>query len=221
MVISKRLHSFKEHALTVVHIIDYGVCNLGSVRRAFEECGADAFLTDDPSTLKDASHIVLPGVGAFADGMKALKERGWVEALREAAVDKKIPTLGICLGMQLLATYGEEGGGHKGLDIIPGTVKKISSTDKMLRVPHVGWNEIAIRSNDLLFDGIPSGSDFYFVHSYHFVPDDGEHILATTPYGQDVVSIVKKENVHGAQCHPEKSGRAGFQLIRNFLAMTC
>ena len=204
-----------------VCIVDYGVCNLGSVKRAFEECGGDVRLCDNPVDLKHASHVVLPGVGAFADAMQALTERGWVPLLRECALERKLPFTGICLGMQLLATKGEEGGSHEGLNLIPGTVKKIIPADNTQRVPHVGGNEGHIVGNSPLLEGIADKSDFYFVHSYHFVPDNNEVYLLTTPYGIDMVTGISMGNISGFQFHPEKSGRSGFRLIKNFLEQPC
>lgn len=197
-------------------IIDYGMCNLGSVRRAFEECGADAVVSDNPKHLKDATHAVLPGVGAFGDGMKSLNEKGWTQAILSYSNSEK-PLLGICLGMQLLATLGEEGGTTPGLNLIKGAIRRIDPEHKELRVPHVGWNEVYAAKDSELLQNITNGSDFYFVHSYHFLPENKEDILSTTPYGTDIVSMVQRQNIYGAQFHPEKSGRAGFQLIKNFL----
>lgn len=200
-----------------VYIIDYGVCNLGSVRRAFEECGGDVALCDNPAELHKASHIVLPGVAAFGDAMDALSSRGWVPVIKELATEKKYPFIGICLGMQLLAANGVEGGMHEGLGLIPGTVEKINPTEKNLRIPHVGWNEVHFSKDSAMLDNVSEGSDFYFVHSYHFKPDNDADILLTTPYGENLVAAVESENISGFQFHPEKSGRSGFQLIKNFL----
>lgn len=200
-----------------VHVIDYGVCNLGSVRRAFEECGADVVLNTNPDSLEDADRIVLPGVGAYSDAMSSLQNKNWPEAIRRAVLEKKIPILGICLGMQLFATTGEEGGGCSGLNLISGEVKKIIPDNATLRVPHVGWNEITRAKESAVLQDIKDGSDFYFVHSFHFVPDRVEDVLLKTPYGGDVVAAVEVDHIIGVQFHPEKSGRAGFQIIRNFL----
>lgn len=200
-------------------IVDYGMGNLGSVKRAFEECDADVFITDNPADCARADHIVLPGVGAFADGMAALTAAGWVDSLRAAVQKEKIPLLGICLGMQLLADKGFEGGETAGLGLISGEVSRFVSDSLETRIPHVGWNEVHHNGAHPLFTGIPSGTDFYFVHSYHFVPGDAEDVLASTPYCGTFVSAVARGNVCGTQFHPEKSSRAGFQLLRNFLAL--
>lgn len=200
-----------------VSIIDYGVCNLGSVFRAFEECGADARLIDDPADLSSASRIVLPGVGAFADAMDALNGRNWVPAIREAVLDKKIPIIGICLGMQLFASKGIEGGEIDGINLIPGNIIRIDPTAQHLRIPHVGWNEIHKAKDSASLDNIADKSDVYFVHSYHYVPEDPSDILLKTPYGHDLVAAVERDHISGFQFHPEKSGRTGFQLIKNFL----
>lgn len=202
-----------------VLIIDYGMSNLGSVTRAFEECGANVFVLDTPSDCAQADHIVLPGVGAFADGMAALTEGGWVQALRSAALDDKIPLLGICLGMHLLAAKGYEGGESAGLGLIPGEVRRLTADPPETRIPHVGWNEVHPLTPHPLFAGIPAGADFYFVHSYHFVPENSRDALASTPYCGSFASVVGRGSVYGTQFHPEKSSRAGFQLIRNFLAL--
>jgi glutamine amidotransferase len=200
-----------------VLVIDYGMGNLGSVCRAIEECGGDPMLSDDPKDIKHASWMILPGVGAFPDGMKNLHERGWVEPLAHAVREESIPLLGICLGMQLLADRGFEGTETLGLGFIAGDVRLLKPAND-LRVPHVGWNDVHTKGNARLFDGIPDGSDFYFVHSYHFVPTMREHIAAVVEYGGEVVAAVADGNVWGAQFHPEKSSRAGFHLLKNFLS---
>lgn len=201
-----------------VVIVDYGMSNLGSIARALEECGASVEIAEEPSRLKTASRIVVPGVGAFADGMAYLNRRGWSDALREAAGDG-VPILGICLGMQLLADHGEEGGGVAGLGLIPGVVRRLVPDTPATRIPHVGWNEVHQVAAAPLFKGVDDRCDFYFVHSFHFVPEKQEHVLARTPYCEGFVSVVAREQVIGVQFHPEKSGRPGFQLIGNFLRL--
>ena len=202
-----------------VLVIDYGMSNLGSVRRALEELGARVRVSDDPRSLADAVKIVLPGVGSFADGMGNLKTREWLAPLRKAVLEEKIPLLGICLGMQLLAGQGTEGGRNAGLGFIGGEVKRLIPPQEDVRIPHVGWNEVQVRRSPPLFEGINSGTDFYFVHSYHFVPENLESVLATTPYCGGFVSAVGSGNVFGVQFHPEKSSRPGFHLLRNFLSI--
>lgn len=198
-------------------IIDYGFCNLDSVLRAVQECGGVAEVSEDPRAASSASRLILPGVGNFAEAMKEIRRRGWDDALRREVVGNQIPLLGICLGMQLLASSGAEGGTCAGLGLIPGRALRLERTGADLRIPHVGWNEVRQRQPSVLFNGIPDGSDFYFVHSYHFVPDDSGHVLGTTPYGRDFVSVVGDGHVIGTQFHPEKSLRTGARLLRNFL----
>lgn len=200
-----------------VLIIDYGMGNLMSVKQALEECGADVFISSNPEDINKASHIILPGVGSFAEGMFNLNNSGWVPAIKKAVLEKQIPMLGICLGMQLMADRGYEGKETKGLGIIPGIVKKLIAANTSERIPHVGWNEIHKTKEDSLFEGINDGTDYYFVHSYHYVPDKKENILTVTPYCNEIVSSVFSGNVYGVQFHPEKSQRAGFRLIENFL----
>ena len=202
-----------------VALIDYGMGNLGSVRRALGELGAEALLADAPAKLAGADRIILPGVGAFGDAMDLLQAGGWVSPLREQANRGK-PLLGICLGMQLLAARGLEGGTNQGLGLISGEVVPLTTLGCALRIPHVGWNSVAVRdAASSIMRGIPEGTDFYFVHSYAFQPSDPADVVATTAYGVPVPAVVARGNVMGTQFHPEKSSRAGFRLLRNFL--TC
>lgn len=202
-----------------VLVIDYGMGNLASVKRAFEECGSDVFISDDPKSIDNATKIIVPGVGSYAMAMQSIRKMGWEDAISKT-VCKGMPLLGICLGMQLLADEGEEHGSSKGLGLIPGKIQHLTirNTSQDLRVPHVGWNEITAKQDDILLKGIENGTDFYFVHSYYFNAANENNILAKTPYGLDFPSIVRKDNVWGTQFHPEKSSLPGFQLIRNFLA---
>jgi len=201
-----------------VAIVNYGMGNLASVRRAFEDIGSDAYIADRPAAIGNANRLVLPGVGAFSDGMQSLRENGWVDGLRATVLEKKLPLLGICLGMQMLASRSYEGGVTEGLDLVPGEVRRLDTLGCDLRIPHVGWNEVRFRTSDAIGDRIPDGSDFYFVHSYGLVPEHEEHLLATAPYGCDVTAVVRNGNVFGCQFHPEKSSRAGRQLLRNFMS---
>lgn len=200
-----------------VAIVNYGMGNLASVRRAFEDLGVPVYIADRPQLLEDADRIVLPGVGAFRDGMSTLAGAGWVERLRRAVLEEHKPLLGICLGMQMLATRSHEGGVTDGLDLVPGEVRRLDALGCDLRIPHVGWNEVSFKRSDPLDRGIPDRSDFYFVHSYGLVPVREEHLLATAPYGCEVAAIVRNGNVFGCQFHPEKSSKAGRRVLRNFV----
>ena len=200
-----------------IAVVNYGIGNLGSVRRALEDIGADVFIANHPAAIYDANRIVLPGVGAFAEGMACLTNAGWASALNDVVIKQGKPLLGICLGMQMLATTGNEGGESKGLGFIPGKVIKLDAIGCKLRIPHVGWNDVKYRKDDVLFDGIPDLSDFYFVHSYAFVPEKQDHLIATTSYDCDVAATIRNGNVFGCQFHPEKSSKAGRQLLKNFM----
>lgn len=203
-------------------IIDTGMCNIGSVKRAFEECGATVQISKIPINLDHVSAIVLPGVGVYLEAMQQLRKSGWIDVIRYEVLVKGMPILGICLGMQLLADYGEEGGGSEGLGLIPGRVKSLSGKTGNFSIPHIGWNEIHYKKNSIMTKDIPSGSDFYFVHSYHLELEDCNFIVSTTPYDIDFVSMIRKNTIWGTQFHPEKSGHHGFQIIRNFLSvLTC
>jgi glutamine amidotransferase len=203
-----------------VAIVDTGLCNLGSIFRSFEECGARTVVSKSPSDLKSATHIVLPGVGSFADGMRNLREQGWVEPLQEEVLGNGIPLLGVCLGMQLLAEWGLESGETRGLGFIKGHVDKLKKRSDE-RIPHMGWNEIEKKQEHPILNGIQPGTNFYFVHSYCFLPQDEDRTIATTPYAGGFTSIVGEKNWIGVQFHPEKSQTAGFQIIRNFLEFPC
>jgi glutamine amidotransferase len=200
-----------------VLIINYGLGNLASVRRAFEECGADVLVSARPEDLGEAERIILPGVGAFPDGMANLHAAGWPVQIRQALQNNSVQLLGICLGMQLLAEQGEEGSLTPGLGLIRGTVRRLQSPSTE-RIPHVGWNEVHPTQPSTLLAGINAGTDFYFVHSYHFAATSQGSVLATTPYCGTFASVVREGNVWGTQFHPEKSSKPGFRLIRNFLA---
>lgn len=200
-----------------VAIIDYKMGNLDSVAKAVFYCGGNPVVTSNASDLETATHIVLPGVGSFKEGIKNIRELGLDKILKEQVSKNKIPLLGICLGMQLLSSRGAEGGNSEGLNFVPGTVVKLERKTAHERIPHIGWNEVNFVNDSRLFDGAVSGKDFYFVHSYHFICENNRHILATTPYCGSFVSAVGKENIFGVQFHPEKSQNAGFEVIKNFL----
>jgi len=202
-----------------VAIVDYGMCNLDSVARAIEECGGRTIITNRACDLETANRIILPGVGAFPDAMKNIRKHSLDQILYEEVIDKKIPFLGICLGMQLLATKGWEIEETEGLGWIPGEVKRLEPFGEDKRIPHIGWNEVHTLRDSPLFKGIPSGKDFYFIHSYHFYPKDEDNIIARTFYGRGFVSALQKDMIFGVQFHPEKSQRLGFKVLKNFLSV--
>jgi imidazole glycerol-phosphate synthase subunit HisH len=195
----------------MITIIDYGMANLGSVRKAFENVGAEVKISANPEDLRESSHIVLPGVGAFGDAMKNIRAIGMDEAILEA-VSEGIPFLGICLGLQVLFAEGEEKGIHLGLGILPGRVRIFTQG----LVPQIGWNQAHIRREDPLMEGIPDHSYFYFVHSYYVDPENRGDIIAETDYHIDYASIVGRGRVWGVQFHPEKSQEKGLRILKNF-----
>lgn len=200
----------------MIAIIDYDAGNLQSVINTVEFLGGEANVTRDPDVIHSASKIILPGVGSFKSGMMKLSQFGLDEILKKEILENKKPFLGICLGMQLLAEWSDEDGGHEGLGIIKGKVTKIKA-DEHHRVPHVGWNEIKVRKKTPLLSGIPDKSDFYFVHSFCLRETNPECIACTTDYNGDFVSGIQFENVFAFQFHPEKSQDYGTQIIQNFL----
>ncbi|MDO8468832.1 MAG: imidazole glycerol phosphate synthase subunit HisH [Candidatus Peribacter sp.] len=203
-----------------VAIIDYGVGNLTSVANAVSRLQVEVRISADPLELKNATHIILPGVGSFGEGMKGLAERGFIPALQEEVRTKKKPLLGICLGMQLLATEGFEHGHHQGLGFIPGSVRMIDTTQSGLRLPHIGWNDVAVSDRHPIARGFTHMPIFYFVHSFHLVPEQADVIAGTCEYGERIVALVQSANVCGAQFHPEKSHDDGLRIFQNFLALS-
>ncbi len=209
-----------------IALIDYGSGNLRSAAKAVErvvrELGRSdtVAVTADPDAVAKADRVVLPGVGAFADcraGIDALD--GMMEALTEAVITRAQPFLGICVGMQLMASTGFEFGETPGFGWIPGSVKALAPADKTLKIPHMGWNEllwVGYQEHPVL-KGLANGHHAYFVHSYHFVPENAEHLLAVTDYGGPVSAAVGRDNLVGTQFHPEKSQAVGLKLIENFL----
>jgi len=218
----------------MIAIIDSGIANLRSVQKGFERVGHEAKVVEDPRVLNEASAIVLPGVGAFRDGIAKLQEGGFVEPLLQALGEGK-PLLGICLGLHFLFSESEEFGLHRGLDIIKGKVVRFPQTldiglrtsDKSLsaiscqpsaklKIPHMGWNQVWVQKEVPIFKGIPDGSYFYFVHSYYVEPEDKTVVAATTDYGIRFTSVVWKDNLYATQFHPEKSQALGLRLLKNF-----
>jgi glutamine amidotransferase len=210
-----------------IAIIDYGSGNLHSAHKAFErvvrehDLSMHVLLTSDPEVVRKADRIVLPGVGAFADCRRGLDAvTGMHEALDEAVIRQGRPFLGICVGMQLLASYGREYETSEGLGWIPGEVVMIQPDDPALKIPHMGWNTLHNALPHPLLAGIPTGPagwNAYFVHSYHLKADKASDVLATTDYGQPITAIVGRDNIAGTQFHPEKSQKLGLAFIANFL----
>ena len=204
-----------------VVVLDYGAGNLRSVARAVEHVGFQPEVSADPRALDAAGAVVMPGVGAAADTMRNLQEHGFVEPLREYIVGGR-PFLGVCMGLQALLTVSEEGGEHPCLDIVPGRVRRLpSSNGAALKIPHMGWNSVEQVGEHPAWAGIPNGSYFYFVHSYYPDPEDRSLVIGTTEYGVTFASAVARGNLVATQFHPEKSGQAGLQLYRNFLTAHC
>jgi glutamine amidotransferase len=195
-------------------IIDYGMGNLRSVEKALLVVGGDPLVSGDAAIIRRAKRLVLPGVGAFGDAMENLRRANIDRAILEAA-QSGTPILGLCLGLQLLFSESEEFGRHEGLNLIAGKVRRLEPPG--LRVPHVGWNQIEINRMDPLLDATADGSYFYFVHSFYVEPETPSYVLCWTDYGGRFCSVARRDNVWGAQFHPEKSQESGKQLLRNFL----
>lgn len=210
-----------------VSIIDYDVGNLLSVTRAFAAVGADPVLASSPDEIQSAERLVLPGVGAFKDGMKELERRGFSNAILRYCESQR-PFLGICLGMQMMLTSSEEFGSHQGLDLISGRVVKVpdvGSKGTRHKIPHIGWNTLCPGGSaggwdQTILMGLPQDPAVYFVHSYAAEPYDPSHSLATCDYdGVRITAVVYQDNVIGTQFHPEKSGPIGLRMLKNFMAM--
>ena len=208
----------------MIAIVDYGMGNLRSVRKAVERAGHEARVSADPQEVLDAPKIILPGVGAFRDCMRNLEEFNLLKPVVKS-IEAGKPFLGICLGLQLLFEESDEFGLHKGMGVLPGRVTRFPEgiqdpdTGQPYPIPHMGWNTIQIKKDIPLFSGIEDNSFFYFVHSYYAIPKDLNNIAATTPYGIEFASAVHRDNIYAVQFHPEKSQEKGLQLLRNFGAL--
>lgn len=198
----------------MIAIVDYGMGNLRSVQKAFESLGFDARTTDNKTDIQNASHLVLPGVGAFADAISTLESSG-LKDIMLAEINKGKPFLGICLGMQLMFEKSFENGEYTGLSLIPGVVVRFDVQG--LKVPHMGWNELIARDNALFSS--EAGKYVYFVHSYHPARVPDEYIIAETDYGYRFTSAVAKDNIYGLQFHPEKSDGVGLDMLKKFGAL--
>jgi glutamine amidotransferase len=194
-------------------IVDYGAGNLRSVERAVARAGFEPLVSSRPEDAAAAGVLIVPGVGAAADTMRNLRERGLVEPIRQHIAAGR-PFLGVCMGLQALLTVSEEGGEHECLGVIPGRVRRLPQG---LKVPHMGWNRVRQRRPHLVFDGIPDGAYFYFVHSYYPDPEDGSVVVGDTDYGVTFASVVAADGLVATQFHPEKSGEAGLRFYENFL----
>jgi len=205
----------------MIVVIDYGMGNMRSIEKALNKIGAEFRISNNSDEIKYATHLILPGVGFFAQGMKNLRELGLIEILREEVLVKKKFLLGICLGMQLLFNKSEEGMAE-GLGFINGDVKRFNFKDNNLKIPHIGWNRIFGEGllKIKIFEGIEQDSNFYFVHSYHPVLNE-EIDCVFTDYGYDFVSGIQKGNIFATQFHPEKSQDKGLEILRNFVRLEC
>ena len=206
-----------ERSTYMIAIVDYDAGNLKSVEKALIYIGEKPLVTDDSEVILSADKIILPGVGAFGEAMDKLKARGLVDTLRKA-VEKGIPLLGICLGMQLLFDGSDESEGVEGLSILPGKITRIPANG-VDKIPHMGWNSLEFPKQSKLFDGINEGAFVYFVHSYYLQADNEEDVAATTEYITHIHAAVESSNVFGCQFHPEKSGEVGLSILKNFVSL--
>ena len=210
---------------TKISLVDYGLCNLYNVSNALEHVGANVSIIDKPEQIIKASHIILPGVGAFKNGMRGLSLRGLADPIKEH-IEKKRPFLGICLGMQMMLSKSYEFGEINGLDLIAGNVVKIPNTNSKNehhKIPHIGWNKIMLSNagkNNELLNSQGQKSSMYFVHSYKAECNNDENILATTSYNDvSIAAVINKDNAYGCQFHPEKSGKYGLELLERFVKL--
>lgn len=202
-----------------VTIVDYGMGNIQSVRKTLRLAGVSSAVSSNPDVILSAERLILPGVGHFANAMGNLRSRGLIEALNEAVLKQKIPILGICLGMQLMAQYSTEGD-EEGLGWFDGSVVRFDVQDKLLyKVPHMGWNQAQQAKPSALLNNIEQHSEFYFLHSFHYVTKTLDEILMNTSYSYGFASAIEKDNIYGFQFHPEKSHDVGLHLLKNFASI--
>jgi len=204
--------------MSSVCILDYGSGNVKSVFNIFSTVADHVVVSNEPEKILGASHIVLPGVGAFGTAMRKIRDTLPMESLEQAVLIEKRPFLGICVGMQVMASRSMEFGEHAGLGWIEGSVEKLDA--KGLPLPHVGWNNVMCKQESPLLAGLGDAPDFYFVHSFAFHAENPQHVLATTEYGEVFCSVIQQENLYGVQFHPEKSQRTGIKLVKNFLSLS-
>jgi len=204
----------------MVVIVDYGMGNLGSIQNMLKRIGVESMISSEEKVIDSAQRLIIPGIGAFDNGMRKLSEFGLIQVLNKKAMLDKIPILGICLGMQLMTESSEEGI-SKGLGWLKGkTIKfKFDGENKKLKIPHMGWNTIEIKKTCPLFEDLPEEKRFYFVHSYHVELDAEPDSLSTTNYGYDFTSMFQYDNLYGVQFHPEKSHKYGMKLLKNFVSL--
>jgi glutamine amidotransferase len=203
-----------------ITIVDYGMGNLGSIQNMLKKVGSASIVSADKLAIERADKLILPGVGAFDTGMRRLGELGLIPILNRIALEKRVPVLGVCLGMQLLMRKSEEG--HlPGLGWIEGEAVRFrfDAAQSNLKIPHMGWNTLSVRRPGILFKGIEGEARFYFVHSYHVVCARDEDVLATTEYGYPFASVIQHDNIMGAQFHPEKSHRFGMAMLKSFVEL--
>ena len=205
--------------MSCIGLIDYGAGNFASVFNALRYLQLNVVHVTEPQQMNQVSHLILPGVGSFTAAMRRLESLQLVTELRKQLLEIQKPFLGICVGMQVLASFGREFEDYPGLGLIPGVVDRIPAEQYGLRLPHIGWSELHPTRASLLFAGMPDNPIFYFVHSYQLQPEFSQAILATCQYGEEIVAMVERENIYGVQFHPEKSQDAGLRLLRNFLGV--
>ena len=201
----------------MIAIIDYDAGNIKSVEKALNYLGEEAIITRDHDEIVNSDKVILPGVGAFADAMEKIRHYGLEETIHEV-VEKNIPFLGICLGLQLMFESSDEGPGVKGLGLLPGKILRIPKSGD-LKIPHMGWNSLHFQNNGRLFQGIPEQTYVYFVHSYYLQAEEPEIVKATTEYSTCIHASVEKDNVFACQFHPEKSSDTGLQILKNFISL--
>jgi len=199
----------------MITIIDYGMGNLRSVQKAFERIRIPVKISDNVTDILSADKLILPGVGHFTQGLNNLKKKGLFDTLNEVVLERKRPILGICLGMQLMTEYSEEGNSN-GFGWIKSKTKKFEFKTNDLKIPHMGWNNLALKTCESIFQSITADNFFYFVHSYYITCNNETDIIAETNYGNNFVSSFQKENIYGCQFHPEKSHDSGLQVLKNF-----
>lgn len=203
----------------MIVVVDYGICNVRSVVNMVRKAGGDAEASNESERIRTAAKLILPGVGAFGSGVANLQRLGLVPALTEAALERRVPVLGLCLGMQLLTRASEEGGGQ-GLGWLPAETRRFQINDPRLKLPHMGWNEVVTAKPDPLVEALPPQARFYFVHSYYVQCDDPADVLLWSTHGQRFAAGVRRGNLWGMQFHPEKSHNYGLALMRSFVNLT-